>query len=129
MEIGYFHHSRKIWISSRLDVVDMWSLISSGERVTFWCVGNEAPVQATKKRPPNHEKENEPPPKKAPKVSQVEVLREQVKDYEMELKTKHENLYSLFQYKLCAEMLARGPHASLDNPPPVAMFGREKTQK
>ena len=26
MEIGYFHHSRKIWISSRLDVVDMWSL-------------------------------------------------------------------------------------------------------
>ena len=117
MEIGYFHHSRKIWISSRLDVVDMWSLISSGERVTFWCVGKESPVQASKKRPPNHKKENEPP-KKASKVSQVEILREQVKDYE----TK-------FQYKLWAEMLARGSHGSLDNPPQVAMFGREKTQK
>ena len=57
MEIGYFHHSQKIWISSRLDVMDMWSLISSGERVTFWCVGKESLVQASKKRPPNHEKD------------------------------------------------------------------------
>ena len=52
-----------------------------------------------------------------------------MKDYETKLKTKHENLYSPFQYKLWAEMLARGSHGSLDNPPQVAMFGREKTQK
>ena len=35
MEIGYFHHSRKVWITSRLDVVDMWSLVSKGEKVTL----------------------------------------------------------------------------------------------
>lgn len=127
MEIGYFHHSRKVWITSRLDVVDMWSLVSKGEKVTFWCVGNEPPSQAKRKRP-DSEKENEPP-KKACKISQAEVQREKVKEHETELKTRHENLYSPFQYKLWAEMVAKGVHESLDTPPSVAMFNREKTPR
>ena len=38
------------------------------------------------------------------------------------------NLYSPFQCKLLTEMLAREAHDSLDNPPSVAMFSREKSQ-
>ena len=108
MKIGYFHYSWKIWITSKLDVVDMWGLISNGERVTFWCIGKEPPANTSKKRPPRrNEKENEPPPKK---MSKVELETEKVKDYETELKTKHENSYSPFQYKATpSQLLVSGP--------------------
>lgn len=128
MEIGYFHHSRKIWINSRLDVNDMWSLVAKGEKVTFWCVGNEENIHSIgKKRARDcdpQDKENSTPKKSA--KSNIEAQRELVKEYELELKKKHEGLYSIFQYKLWAEMYAKGGHTSLETPPAVAMFNRDK---
>ena len=63
------------------------------------------------------------------KVLQLELQREEVKNFEAELKKMNENLYSPFQYKLWAEMLAKEAHDSLDNPVSVTMFSREKTSK
>ena len=37
--------------------------------------------------------------------------------------------YSVFQYRLWAEMFAKKAHMSLDQPPAVAMFNREARQK
>ena len=50
------------------------------------------------------------------------------KEDEVDLKEKHGNTYSPFQYKLWAEMVANESHNSLDEPPAVAMFNRETRQ-
>ena len=71
------------------------------------------------------EKENELPTKKHPKTSNMELQKSLVKEYELDLKTKHEGSYSVFQYKLWAEMYAKGAHTSLEEPPAVAMLNRE----
>lgn len=56
----------------------------------------------------------------------MESEKELIKEYEAELKKKHAGTYSVFQYKLWAEMYAKQAHTSLDQPPAVAMFNREK---
>ena len=121
MDIGYFHHSKKMWIDSRLDVNDMWRLIAMGKQVTFWCMAAEN----GKKRP--HGDENEIP---APTTKKSTCSRKTlIKEYEQELKKKHEGSYTQFQYKLWAEMYAVEAHDSLDKPPAAAMFNRDTRHK
>ena len=50
MEIGYFIHSKKLWINSRLDVNDVWSIAERGEKVTFWCLDTTARNSTKRKR-------------------------------------------------------------------------------
>ena len=38
MEIGYFVHSKKLWINSRLDINDVWDSADKGEKLTLWCL-------------------------------------------------------------------------------------------
>ena len=38
MEVGYYSHSTKLWINSRLDVNDVWNSIGRGEKPTLWCL-------------------------------------------------------------------------------------------
>ena len=38
MEVGYFNHSKKLWINSRLDINDIWSMVEKGEKLTLWCL-------------------------------------------------------------------------------------------
>lgn len=110
---------------------DMWSLVSKGDKVAFWCMGSEETTLRSKKRAhdgDSQETENQPP-KKSKSATKIDSQRELVREYELELKKKHEGVYSPFQYKLWAEMYANGGHVSLEEPPAVAMFNREKHSK
>ena len=132
MEMGYFQASRKVWINSRLDVNDLWSLVAKGEKITVWCVGSDESMWSGKRNyePGLENKENNS--SKKLKVSTgpgVESQKELVKEYELDLKKKHEGAYSPFQYKLWAEMYAKGVHSSLEDPPAAAMFNREKLSR
>jgi hypothetical protein len=45
MEIGFYNQSgRKLWINNRLDMNDMWELVSKGGKLTLWCVGIPSPT-------------------------------------------------------------------------------------
>ena len=48
MEVGYFKQSKKLWLNNRLDMNDMWDLISKNENITLWCI--EVPMPVTRKR-------------------------------------------------------------------------------
>ena len=49
MEVGYFSHSTKLWINSRLDVNDVWTSIGKGEKLTLWCL-DSTPRQHKKRK-------------------------------------------------------------------------------
>ena len=51
MEIGYFNHTKKLWlINNQLDMDDMWDIVSNGSKVTLWCVGTVESTSAVEKR-------------------------------------------------------------------------------
>ena len=115
MELGYFHHSKKIWINNRLDLNDMWELVEKGEKIFLWCVGKETVSQKRDFEDCEfglEDKENQPAPKKG-RHSNVESQKALVKEYEVDLKKKHEGACTPFQYKLWAELCASGCHTSL----------------
>lgn len=99
----------------------MWQLLAKGNKVTLWCVENSE--TSSNKRP--RDEEDQPQPKKS---SRIDTQKAHAKEYETELKTKHESKYTPFQYKLWAEMYANESHNSLDEPPAAAMFNRDSKQ-
>ena len=123
MEIGYYSHSKKIWINNRLDLNDAWKI----ERVTFWCHGAS---EASRKRDSKSgsEDEQDAPGKSSRKMSRMEEKRATVEEYERQLKEKHGNDYTGFQYKLWAEMVAVGSHNDLDEPPTASMFNKTRSK-
>ena len=123
LELGYFYRTKKVWLNNRLDLNDMWQLLTKGNKVTLWCVENNE--TNSNKRPRDKDEEDQPPPKKS---SRIDTQKAHAKEYETELKTKHESKYTPFQLKLWAEMYANGSHNSLDEPPAAAMFNRENKQ-
>ena len=122
MEIGFYLQSKKKWINNRLDMNDMWKMISNGGKVTLWCVG----IGEKQKRAHDDDSDQEPAQKRSkPSDTSVDSLRSLAKDYESQLRAKHNDAYTPFQYKLWAEMYAKGGHNSLDDPPHASMFSRE----
>ena len=89
-------------VNNRLDFNDMWRLISSGDKITFWCV--DSMCEPSKKRPREKVDETDQPPSK--KTNRIDSQKAQAKEYEMELKT---NINTPFQCKLWAEMYANCP--------------------
>ena len=129
MELGFYNHSgKKLWINNRLDLNDMWELVSKGEKLTLWCVGLGPSPQSTrntKRSSDERDKEitgESEPPKKMSKMEEKRALAE---EYEQKLKEKHADKFSKFQYKFWAEMLAHDQHQSFEDPPGHAMFRRE----
>ena len=124
MEIGFYLHSKKKWINNRLDMNDMWKMASNGGKVMLWCIG----IGEKQKRSHDDDAPEQEPARKRPAKStdtSVDSLKTLAKDYESQLKAKHNDAYTPFQYKLWAEMYAKGGHNSLDDPPHAAMFNRE----
>jgi len=62
------------------------------------------------------------PLKKGSSAEEKKVL---ASEYEEQLKSKHQDKYTRFQYKLWAEMLVSGVHSSTDDPPAASMFMHE----
>ena len=106
-ELGFYNQTKKVWISNRLDVNDLWSLVSRGEKITLWCTGaGVAGHQSSRSSKCTHEEvgydESEPPKK----VSKSEERKAMADEYETRLKQRHNDKYSRFQYKFWAEMIS-----------------------
>ena len=113
MEIGFFQHSKKLWINNRLDVNDMWAVAAKGGKVMLWCVGigenNHGSQKRSREDTDSNEKESEPACKRnTSSVSSIDALKICANESELKLKTKHGDTYTPFQYKLWAEMYAKG---------------------
>ena len=132
LEVGYYSHSTKLWINSRLDINHVWSSISRGEKLTLWC------LDTTPRLPPKRKRDNAQTgngddsqgqaskrPRSSQGLSTVEKRKAKAKEYEQKLVELHKDKWTSFQYKLWAEMLVCGTHTSLDEPPSASMFSRE----
>ena len=109
MELGFFQHSKKRWINNRLDVNDMWEMKLMEEKWCWqlWCIG----IGEKQKRSHDGDLEQEPARKLVkPTDTSVDSLKSLTKDYESQLKAKHSDAFTPFQYKLWAEMYAKGAH-------------------
>ena len=127
MEVGYFVHSKKLWINSRLDISDVWNSVDKGEKLTLWCLGT-TPRETLKRKCDDQASDDVGPPTKrhaSQGPSSVEVRKAKAREYELKLLELHKDKWTSFQYKLWAEMLACGTHTSISDPPSASMFGRE----
>lgn len=127
IDIGYFNHSKKLWINSRLDVNDVWAMVEKGERVTLWCLDTSATLKRKRDEPAGEERQS----KRRNNLQQqctstVEERRTQAKENEEKLMDLHKDKWTSFQYKLWAEMLVYGTHSSFEEPPSSSMFVRDK---
>ena len=127
MELGYFYCSKQYWLNNRLDVNDLWELVANNkkEKIVLWCVARNDGSANTSHKWQSCDEENP----KVCKKSQLGIEEKRKLAEEYELKEKHANAYSKFQYKLWAEMLSTGVHTSLEEPPSAAMFSRDKWSK
>ena len=48
MEVGYYSHSTKLWINSRLDI-DVWNNVGRGEKRMLWCLTTTRQPQKRKR--------------------------------------------------------------------------------
>ena len=126
MEVGYFAHSKKLWINNRLDINDVWAIIERGDKITLWCLDTS---RETQKRKHNDQGCEDFPPsskKSCPGQSSVEERRATTSENKQKLEEQHKDKYTPFQLNLWAEMLTYGTHNSLEEPPSAVMFNRDK---
>ena len=121
-EVGYFNQATKHWIHNRLDMNDVWDMIESGAKITLWCT-DCATVNKPLGGKRTNDTENESGRKKQ-KLSSMDEKKALAEEHEHELREKHGDKYTHFQYKLWAEMLASGVHTDSDEPPAASMFPR-----
>ena len=127
-EIGYFNQSTKRWIHNRLDMNDVWDMVESGTKVTLWCNDSIAVNKSSHGKRAHLDAENDSNRKKQ-KLSSMDEKKALAEEHEQQLREKHGDKYTRFQYKLWAEMLTSGVHTDLDEPPAASMFSRTKRQK
>jgi hypothetical protein len=131
IEVGYYSHSTKLWINSRLDLNDVWNRVGRGEKLTLWCLDTTPRLPPKRKRDSaqGSVEDSHGQASKRPRSSQgpstVEERKAKAKEYEQKLVEQHRDKWTSFQYKLWAEMLVCGTHTSLDEPPSASMFSRE----
>ena len=129
MEVGYFVHSKKLWINSRLDIQDVWNSVSKGEKLTLWCLST-TPRQSQKRKHEsqvsgeNGNGQTNKRPCSSHGLSTAE-RKAKAKEYEQKLVELHKDNWTTFQYKLWAEMLVCGTHTSLNEPPSASMFTKD----
>ena len=121
--VGYYHKSAKLWLNNEQDVQDALAILKKSGRLTFWCVGlgeksdsgdRDSDVEGGEQRPTKRRKLTS-----EEKGSHVQELKTQ-------LRQNHGSKYSGVQYALWAEMIVGGTHDSMDEAPPVPMFGANR---
>ena len=119
--------SKKLWLNSVQDLMEAWSLLKDGGRLTFWCNGvqKEDRMEESRKRASNSEADG--PTKK--KRGSSEGKAEQVTEMKAELKEIHGMKFNELQYRMWAEVLVSGAYSDTQNPPPYPMFGKARQTK
>ena len=100
-------------------------MVESGTKVTLWCNDSIAVNKSSHGKHAHLDAENDSNRKKQ-KLSSMDEKKALAEEHEQQLREKHGDKYTRFQYKLWAEMLTSGVHTDLDEPPAASMFSRTK---
>lgn len=128
--LGFFSKSDKFWINNDLDMKDVRQVFKSG-KLTLWCIGIRKDKRGKKR---DHDKDcdssedGEGTGVFKKKKSKMEERSDRVEEIKAELRKKHGSSYCGVQYSLWAEMVIAGTHESKDSPPPVPMFGANRSR-
>ncbi len=116
VDVGYFEgrQSSKIWLVSDKDLESMYHKAKNGSEIFIWVQNNE-------------NDSDDPEPEKKKKKPSESSSRRQDKEEEVEvifseLKSKHDNSYTVPQLKLWARMIHCGTHEDYEDPPHVPMI-------
>ena len=127
-QLGFYNKSVKLWINNGKDFQDALALLKRNGRLTFWCTGLGKRHCSSN----DHNSDidgDEFLSQRAAKKWKVTSIPEEKSSRANELKTQlpenHGSKYSNVQYALWAEMIVGGTHESVDEPPPVPMFGAQ----
>ena len=110
--VGYMKAGSKVWICSDADITDVWSLISKGDAITFWChgIGKSSADPIFDDEDDNGNVDIRKPKRKKSKVTCLEEKNERIDELVCKLREKHGDLYNGIQYRLWAEMLDVGTY-------------------
>ena len=97
--VGYIKAGSKVWIRTDADIKDVWSFISKGDTISFWCHG----INISEDVDDNEESPTRKPKrKKRRKTTYMEEKNERVDGLVSQLREKHGELYNGVQYCLWA---------------------------
>lgn len=118
-DVGYLQGSNVVNVRNKEDVLEIWANIKKGANITLWCDGMKQPNKRT--RSGDGSSDDEPT---VQKKSKEEDRDDKMDSTIKELQEKHgSNTYTLFQYRIWAEMLI-GRMATIDHAPTSTMFLR-----
>ena len=129
--IGYYKKSTKLWLNNEEDVHDAHDVLLQYGKLTFWCTGKKS-KQRYYGSSDGSDKDGEDTRTSrrkrqlASKVNAREERKTRVNDLKTQLREKHGPQFSGVQYALWAETIVAGTHESLEEPPPVPMFGAQR---
>lgn len=132
--LGYFRKSTKLWLNNEEDVHDAYDVLLKTQKLTFWCMGKKPPKYYGSSENSENEDEEDTHDgvsrrrrrQHTTRLSMREERTTRVKELKTQLRENHGSRYSGVQYALWAETIVAGTHESLEEPPPVPMFGAQR---
>ena len=125
--VGFYEKSANKWLNDEQDVRNALAILKHSGRLTFWCMGlKQGGSRCESDRDSDDEdsdKLTSQRPAKKRKLTTSEEKASRVSELKTQLRQSHGSKYSGVQYALWAEMIVAGTHESIDESPPVPMFG------
>ena len=129
--VGYVVRGRKkVWFHTDSELQKLIKSTLIKGKGALWCDGvMQSTCNDDDVNPDEESASNISPAAKKTKVTAMDERRERVQRLFEELKAKHGSAFSGPQYRLWAEAVASGSHASTEEPPFGSMFNRQTTSK
>ena len=124
-DVGFMQSNSAVSFRSTEDLAEVWEQLRMGKNITLWCDGMISMAPNKKRKCPFAGDDKEIPDKKKSKRGTKDTTREdQVEELLEALKAKHGKVHTPMQFRIWAEMIIGGIHASHDEPPSTTMFSR-----
>lgn len=114
-EVGYHHSNNLVTFRKSEDLVDIWNDIKKGQKHVLWCDGLK--IRDLKRKKSNSNDSDNEDEKGSKKRKTVDDKEERVGQVIDQLKRKHGDNYTHFQFRILSEMFVSGIYTSLDDPP------------
>ncbi len=124
--IGFYDKSAKLWLNNNKDLQDALALLKKNRRLIFWCMGLGKSHDSSDHDIDGEDSTSRRPAKKRKCTAISEEKASRITELKTQLRQNHGSKYSSVQYALWAEMIVGGTHESVDEAPPVPMFGAHR---
>ena len=128
--VGYYKKSTQLWLNNEEDVHDAYDVLLQNGKLTFWCMGKKRRYYGSSEESDIDGIEDTRTSRRRRQLTSRSNAREErktrVNDLKTQLREKHGSQFSGVQYALWAETIVAGTHESLEEPPPVPMFGAQR---